>query len=289
MEKEESTGKLLRLLCTYYILIKHILLHKYIYYIYIYILKPIITGIMKEKNLYVFMHNIPVYDFYLLLFQTSASESDDTTPKESPRVEELDENDVSTTESSKNSDSVLDDIVDNIDITTLLSKDELAAKEEASKRVLSASKDYNPVEREKAKAKRKALEQEIVRQTEEFDRLAEIQRNKKKSSSTVDGTQVKDKDSSSSRSVVQKEASASVKKRRVKLSKSEWVKIIRCALLVILGGCVGNFQNKIAHYNTSFVSHPLYHITLHHPYYNAYAIYTMICYVLLCFMLWSAY
>lgn len=150
-----------------------------------------------------------------------------------------------TKESSNNPDSILDDIVDDIDITTLLSKDELAAKDENCQRVLSAAKDFDPVEREKAKAKRKSLEQEIVRQTEEFDRLAAVSKTKKStlskeepspSSASADN----DNDDVKNANPVARRATVSASTRgRVKLSKSEWVTIIRHALLVFLGGCVG--------------------------------------------------
>lgn len=142
-----------------------------------------------------------------------------------------------TTTASQDPDHLLDDIVDNIDISSLLSKEEIATKEESAKRVVSAAKDYNPVEREKAIAKRKALEQEIVRQTEEFDRLAEVARNKKLSVSKEESNSVGKEDKQNENAVaVQKTA---VVKGRGNLSKKEWIKIIRYALLVILGSCVG--------------------------------------------------
>jgi hypothetical protein len=171
-------------------------------------------------------------------------DEDDT--KKVPRVEELDDDDESSTStelkdtkpsSTVDPDNLLDDIVD----TTLLSAEELQAKANSSRRVLAAAKDYNPVEREKSIAKRKALEQEIVRQTEEFDRLAEEARNKKthnakekSKSSSADDDKI-GRTTHTAAGVVRK-ASPKV---RAKWSKGQWVKTIRCALLVILGVCVG--------------------------------------------------
>jgi hypothetical protein len=167
-----------------------------------------------------------------------------------PKVVELDDTDdtgvpekVPNIGNSDDPDSILDDIVDSIDISKLLPKEELKAKEKTSKRVLSAVKDYNPVEREKSIAKRKALEQEIVRQTEEFDRLAELSRKNKPSSQQQKAEDGSDSDvNEDGKGDIIVEKKPCIARKRMKLSKNDWVRIIRCSLLVLLGGCIGKLD-----------------------------------------------
>jgi hypothetical protein len=145
-----------------------------------------------------------------------------------------------------NVDQDLDDIVDSIDLSKLIPKEEIKEeikekeKEESSKRVLSAVKDYNPVERDKSIAKRKALEQEIVRQTEEFDRLAEITRKKKeKETGMTQSSEDATKTATTCVSTHSHSSETTITSRKSKLSKSDWLRIIRCILLTSLGVCVG--------------------------------------------------
>ena len=163
-------------------------------------------------------------------------------------VEEVDTSKDTSKESSNVSNSVnldqdLDDIVDSIDLSKLIPKEEIKEKEkeESSKRVLSAVKDYNPVEREKSIAKRKALEQEIVRQTEEFDRLAEISRQKKETGMTK-SNEDKTKTATTCVSTGSHSSETTISSRKSKLSKSDWLRIIRCMLLTSLGVCVGKLD-----------------------------------------------
>ena len=165
-------------------------------------------------------------------------------------VEEVDTSkdtskDSSNVSSSVNLDQDLDDIVDSIDLSKLIPKEEIKEKEkekeESSKRVLAAVKDYNPVEREKSIAKRKALEQEIVRQTEEFDRLAEISRQKKETGMTK-SNEDKTKTATTCVSTQSHSSETTITSRKSKLSKSDWLRIIRCMLLTSLGVCVGKLD-----------------------------------------------
>jgi hypothetical protein len=165
-------------------------------------------------------------------------------------VEEVDTSkdtskDSSNVSKSVNVDQDLDDIVDSIDLSKLIPKEDIKEKEkeESSKRVLSAVKDYNPVEREKSIAKRKALEQEIVRQTEEFDRLAEITRKKKeKETGMTKSKEDKTKTATTCISTGSHSSETSITSRKSKLSKSDWLRIIRCMILTSLGVCVGKLD-----------------------------------------------
>lgn len=135
----------------------------------------------------------------------------------------------------KDSDSLLDEILADIDMTTLSSEDEHHAKAKATMRVLSATKNYTPVEREKAKAKRKALEEEIVRQTAEFDRLAEEAKSSTSPNTLSSSEEEKDRGSVTRCSSLKGATAA-------KLSSYEWTRVVRCTLLVVLGGCLGRWD-----------------------------------------------
>lgn len=133
-------------------------------------------------------------------------------------------------------DRQLDDIVKNISVDDLNSNTNKSCSPTSDQvkccqSVLEASSNYNPMQSKEARAKRKALEKEVVKQTEEFDRLAAIARERKKNVSN---------DSNQSNELLEK--SDNTPKRASGATTAfdlSWLGILKILVLVTLGFVIG--------------------------------------------------
>ena len=157
----------------------------------------------------------------------------------------------------QDADAVLDDLLDKIDMSSVLSEDTLKSNKKSATRVVLAAKDYNPMEREKSMAKRKAMEQEIVRQTAEFDRLAQLSKDQRVAESKGEKS-VHDSCSNKLKEAGTSDAKSNKVRKtlRLNLSQNDWTKIMRCLVLVVIGSYVGKLFLKSSSCYLSYIVQP---------------------------------